>query len=42
MAPQVRAALLTIAQTHGDLSLEEAQAFLAEMESANRYCEDVY
>jgi len=42
MAPQVRAAVLTIAQTHGDLSLEEAQAFLAEMESSNRYCEDVY
>lgn len=42
MAKDVDQALLTIAETHGKLSSEEATAFIAQLKKDKRYLRDVY
>ena len=42
MAPDVHAALRDVFVTHGQRSLESAEAELAELAAARRYCRDVY
>jgi sulfite reductase (NADPH) flavoprotein alpha-component len=42
MAKDVDQALLSLAQTHGNLSLEEATAFISQLKKDKRYLRDVY